>query len=35
MLAQVSDLLDTHPDLAGRDRWELPYRTEAFRVALT
>ncbi|GAB2992468.1 class I SAM-dependent methyltransferase [Actinotalea caeni] len=35
VLAQVSDLLDTHPDLAGRDRWELPYRTEAFRVALT
>lgn len=35
VLAQVSELLDTHPDLAGRESWRLPYRTEAFRITLT
>jgi SAM-dependent methyltransferase len=27
----VEDLLDTHPDLAGRTDWLMPYRTLAFR----
>lgn len=32
ILRGVGELLDTHPGLAGRDSWELPYRTEAFRI---
>ncbi|GGM30184.1 hypothetical protein [Micromonospora yangpuensis] len=28
----VRDLLATHPDLAGRERIELPYRTFVFRA---
>lgn len=34
ILAQVSNLLDTHPDLADPDGWLLPYRTVAFRIAV-
>lgn len=34
VLAEVSDLLDTHPDLADAATWALPYRTEAFRVTI-
>lgn len=32
MDAAVRDLAATHPDLAGRDSFELPYRTEVFRA---
>lgn len=34
VLRQVSELLDTHPDLAGRTSWAMPYRTEAFRITV-
>jgi SAM-dependent methyltransferase len=34
ILAGVGDLLDTDPDLAGADRWSMPYRTHAFRMRL-
>lgn len=34
ILDGVNALLDTHPELAGRDAWELPYRTEAFRITV-
>ncbi len=32
VFAEVRELVATHPDLAGRDRFELPYRTFAFRA---
>jgi SAM-dependent methyltransferase len=32
VLAAVQDLLDNHPDLAGRDRFEMPYVTYASRA---
>lgn len=32
VLSQVADLARTHPDLAGRDVVELPYRTVAWRA---
>jgi ubiquinone/menaquinone biosynthesis C-methylase UbiE len=34
LIAGVGELLDTHPDLAGRDSWEMPYVTHAFRMRL-
>lgn len=34
VLRRVSDLLDTHPELAGRESWRMPYRTEAFRITI-
>ena len=34
LLDRVRDLLDTHPDLAGRDHLELPYITECARADL-
>ncbi|MHB8340700.1 MAG: class I SAM-dependent methyltransferase [Mycobacteriales bacterium] len=35
VLARVADLARTHPDLAGRDVVELPYRTVAWRARVT
>jgi ubiquinone/menaquinone biosynthesis C-methylase UbiE len=32
VLAALNDLLDTHPDVAGRSEYELPYRTYCFRA---
>lgn len=32
LLAEVSDLLDTHPDLTDPAQWRIPYVTEAFRI---
>lgn len=32
VLAGVGELLDTHPELAGRDSYELPYRTHCLRA---
>jgi SAM-dependent methyltransferase len=32
IIAGVNDLLDTDPDLAGRDSWTMPYVTYAFRM---
>ena len=32
VLAEVSQLADTHPALAGRDEFPLPYVTECFRA---
>jgi SAM-dependent methyltransferase len=32
VIAKVLTLSDTHPDLAGRDTFELPYVTEAYRA---
>lgn len=32
VFAEVRELVATHPELAGRDRFELPYRTFAFRA---
>lgn len=32
ILREVGDLVDSHPDLADPASWEMPYRTEAFRV---
>jgi hypothetical protein len=34
VLADVRQLLASHPDLAGRDELELPYVTECFRAQL-
>lgn len=34
VLGRVSDLLETHPDLADPQSWLLPYRTEAFLISL-
>jgi ubiquinone/menaquinone biosynthesis C-methylase UbiE len=34
IIAGVGELLDTHPDLAGRSSWTMPYVTHAFRMAL-
>lgn len=34
LLASVSDLVATHPALAGRDEFELPYVTHCFRAQL-
>lgn len=34
VLAQVGELLDTHPDLADPSAWSLPYRTSAFRITV-
>ena len=34
VLEEVGDLCDTHHDLQGRDRFELPYRTHAYRARL-
>ncbi|WP_420111551.1 class I SAM-dependent methyltransferase [Pseudactinotalea sp.] len=34
ILAQVSELLDTEPALADQSAWRLPYRTDAFLIAL-
>jgi len=34
LLEEVRDLLETHPDLAGRDSLEMPYVTRAFRADL-
>lgn len=34
VLAQVQGLLDTHPDLVGRDRFVLPYITYCYRASL-
>jgi ubiquinone/menaquinone biosynthesis C-methylase UbiE len=34
LLAGVNTLLDTHPDLGGRDSWEMPYVTRCFRMRL-
>ena len=35
VLQRVSELLDTHPDLAGRDTIDMPYITECARADLT
>jgi SAM-dependent methyltransferase len=32
ILAAVNDVVDTHPDLQGKDTFAMPYRTYAFRV---
>jgi SAM-dependent methyltransferase len=32
LVAAVEDLVATHPDLAGRETFAMPYRTHAFRV---
>ena len=32
--AAVNELLDSHPDLVGRDRWTMPYVTQCFRMEL-
>jgi SAM-dependent methyltransferase len=32
MLAEVRNLCETHPDLAGRDSFELPYNTTVYRA---
>ncbi|MCD0447461.1 class I SAM-dependent methyltransferase [Glycomyces sp. A-F 0318] len=32
ILAEVADVLDTHPDLDGKETFALPYATHAFRV---
>ncbi|PRY56362.1 class I SAM-dependent methyltransferase [Glycomyces artemisiae] len=32
LVARVEDLIATHPDLAGRETFAMPYRTHAFRV---
>lgn len=34
VLEEVSLLCETHPDLQGRDRFELPYQTHAYRARL-
>jgi SAM-dependent methyltransferase len=34
LLSNVNELLDTDPELAGRDRWTMPYRTMCFRMRL-
>jgi SAM-dependent methyltransferase len=34
ILGEVGELLDTHADLAGTDRWSMPYRTLCFRMSL-
>ena len=34
ILAGVNDLLDTDPDVGGRDSWTMPYVTRAFRMRL-
>jgi len=34
VLEEVGLLCETHPDLQGRDRFELPYRTHAYRARL-
>jgi ubiquinone/menaquinone biosynthesis C-methylase UbiE len=34
ILADVERLLDTDPDLAGADHWQMPYRTHVFRMTL-
>ncbi|MDQ1583598.1 MAG: hypothetical protein QOF36_1652 [Microbacteriaceae bacterium] len=34
ILGGVNDLLDTDPDLVGRDSWTMPYVTHAFRMRL-
>jgi ubiquinone/menaquinone biosynthesis C-methylase UbiE len=34
ILAQVSELLDTHPDLADPTSWRVPYLTEVFRITV-
>ena len=34
VLEEVGVLCDTHPDLQGRNRFELPYRTHAYRARL-
>ena len=31
--AELRELVETHPDLAGRDRFPLPYRTEVYRAS--
>jgi hypothetical protein len=33
VLAEVRDLATTHPDLAGRDVIEIPYRTHCYRAS--
>jgi SAM-dependent methyltransferase len=32
--AELRELVDTHPDLAGRDAFPLPYRTEVYRASM-
>ena len=34
VLDQVARLCESHPDLAGREKFELPYETQAFRARL-
>lgn len=34
ILQDVSDLLDSHPELAGRTEWLMSYRTIAFRITV-
>ena len=34
ILRGVNDLLDTDPDVGGRDSWSMPYVTRAFRMRL-
>lgn len=34
ILHEVSGLLDSHPELAGRTEWLMPYRTIAFRITV-
>lgn len=34
ILAQVSELLDSHPDLADPASWRIPYLTESFRITV-
>jgi SAM-dependent methyltransferase len=34
ILAGVNDLLDTDPDVGGRESWSMPYVTRAFRMRL-
>jgi hypothetical protein len=31
VIGRVNELLDTHPSVAGRSSFDLPYRTHAFR----
>jgi len=34
LLAEVNDLLDSDPDVGGRETWTMPYVTRAFRMRL-
>ena len=34
LMAQIRELVATHPDLEGREHFDMPYLTECFRADL-